>query len=247
MKKSIVIGISLIFFIGIASQAFSARKTHCWDLNKNYACDLVTEDINGDGKCNKFDCETEEPCYAVPQTGQTTCYSTAGTEIDCAGTGQDGEYKYGTPWPAPRFTDNLDGTVTDNFTGLIWLKIANCGGTKTWTDALAFANSLYDDGNGGNCGLSDDSLAGDWRLPNVRELHSLITFGFWDPALPDTTGDSQWTEGNSFFGVESNYYWSSTTFVRWMDDAWIVSLWYGNADHDDKVSDHFVWPVRDGN
>jgi hypothetical protein len=32
----------------------------------------------------------------------------------------------GVAWPNPRFTDNSDGTVTDNLTGLIWLKNANC-------------------------------------------------------------------------------------------------------------------------
>ena len=35
----------------------------------------------------------------LPQTGQTKCYDTAGTEIPCAGTGQDGEYKAGVAWP----------------------------------------------------------------------------------------------------------------------------------------------------
>ena len=52
----------------------------------------------------------------VPKTGQTTGYAT----------GDDGALQKGVAWPNPRFTDNGDGTVTDNLTGLIWLKNANC-------------------------------------------------------------------------------------------------------------------------
>jgi hypothetical protein len=252
MKKIIVLGISLLFIISLASQAFSARKIHCWDLNENYDCDIETEDINEDGKCNKFDCETEEQCYAIPaQTGQTDCYDSDGNSVQCVGTGQDGEYQYGTLWPEPRFTDNLDGTVTDNLTGLIWLKIANCGGTKMWDDALTFANSLYDgwtgDGSGGDCGLSDDSLAGDWRLPNVRELHSLIHYGYLNPALPNTAGTGQWTDEDPFTNVQSGYYWSSNTYAVSADFAWYVGVSYGHVLSNPKDYYHYVWPVRGGN
>ena len=58
----------------------------------------------------------------LPRTGQTKCYDEAGTEIPCAGTGQDGEIQAGVAWPEPRFTDNGDGTMTDNLTGLKWTK-----------------------------------------------------------------------------------------------------------------------------
>jgi hypothetical protein len=101
MRKITVIGISLLFFVGITSQA-TAQKLHCWDLNENYVCDIDTEDMNNDGKCNARDCEIvepEEPCYAVQQTGQTICYDTDDLVIPCVSTGQDGEYQYGTPWP----------------------------------------------------------------------------------------------------------------------------------------------------
>ena len=59
------------------------------------------------------------------RTGQTTCYDAAGASIACTGTGQDGAHLKGVVWPAPRFTDNNNGTVTDNLTSLIWLKDAN--------------------------------------------------------------------------------------------------------------------------
>ena len=56
----------------------------------------------------------------VPKTGQTTSY----------GTGDDGALQKGVAWPTPRFTDNSNGTVTDNLTRLIWMKNANAFGTE---------------------------------------------------------------------------------------------------------------------
>ena len=60
----------------------------------------------------------------LPKTGQTKCYDTSGNEIDCAGTGQDGEIQAGVEWPEPRFADYGNGTVMDNLTGLMWAKVA---------------------------------------------------------------------------------------------------------------------------
>ena len=120
----------------------------------------------------------------VPKTGQTTCSISAGATVPCAGTGQDGDFKKGVAWPNPRFTDNNNGTVTDNLTGLIWLKNANCFGLRTWTLALIDANTLA----AGYCGATDGSTAGQWRLPNVKELQSLIDFAFNAPALSNAAG-----------------------------------------------------------
>ena len=96
----------------------------------------------------------------VEKNGQTTSQA----DYD------DGYYQRGVdvPLPKPRFSDNGNGTVTDNITGLIWLKNANCFGSRTWNHALADANGL----NSGDCGLTDGSSAGDWRLPNYNELFS---------------------------------------------------------------------------
>src|SRR5712691_11453672 len=108
----------------------------------------------------------------VPQTGQTQCWDINGNQIPCDGTGEDGDYQAGVDWPTPRFTDRGNGTVRDNLTGLIWLKDILCAaraGSPTWLDALTFANTLAS----GTCGLRDGSVAGDWRLPNIRELQSL--------------------------------------------------------------------------
>jgi len=202
----------------------------------------------------------------VNKTGQTDCYKSAspwGTctcgTADCP-SGQDGDYEmgidpaiapstgttgsYNTPaWTGVRFTDNGDGTVTDNLTGLIWLKNANCpNGGKNWNDALTFANSLYDgwtgDPGGGDCSLSDGSSDGDWRLPNVRELYSLIHSGQRDSAT--------WLNGQGFSGVQSDDYWSSTTYARYTYYAWNVHLGDGDVYGDYLANTYYVWPVRGG-
>ena len=167
----------------------------------------------------------------VPQTGQTGCWNGVGGSIPCAGTGQDGDYQAGVS-VAPRFTDNGDGTVKDNQMGLIWLKDANCF-LSNWPVALLDANGLAD----GSCGLTDNSVAGDWRLPNIRELHSLIDFGQTLPALP---------AGHPFTGVQLGSYWSSTTDVGGAGGAWSVLTVVGTAFPTPKSSVSSVWPVRGG-
>ena len=149
----------------------------------------------------------------VPRTGQTPTVPFA------APAGSDGDLQKGVAWPNPRFTDNNNGTVTDNLTGLIWLKEANCKdmvggidksldlGKLSWAKALTWSNNFAS----GECSLTDGSTAGQWRLPNLREMQSLIHYGFVNPTLPNTSGLGQWTEGNPFTGVQSTTYWSSTT------------------------------------
>jgi len=158
--------------------------------------------------------------------------------------GDDGDLQEGVAWPNPPFSDNGDGTVTDNLTGLIRLQDANCFGQRTWPDGLSACNSLAAE----SCGLNDGSVAGDWRLPNVRELNSLIHYGFSEPALPDTAGTAQWTAGNPFFKVLSEWYWSSTTVVISTDLAWLVRFKTGIVSWGNKGNDElaYVWCVRGG-
>lgn len=192
----------------------------------------------------------------VPRTGQATCYDAAGSVTTCgAGVGlaQDGDLQLGVTWPNPRFTENGDGTVTDELTGLIWLEDANCFGTQFWTDALAKANALFDGcpdcgGTANDCGLSDGSLLGAWRLANLRELQSLVHYGVSTPAVPNTAGTGQWVEDDPFWDVLSASYWTSTT--RALTDpgrAWVVGMHNGHVLNSDKDTFVFgVWPVRGG-
>ena len=158
----------------------------------------------------------------VEDTGQQTCYDPTGSTTDtvpCAGTGQDGELQRGVTWPTPRFTDNLNGTVTDNLTGLIWLQDANCASFFAPIDfenALGEANGLSQ----GFCGLTDGSSAGDWRLPNIKELLSLVDYAQSGLALPS---------GHPFVSVQPSFYWSSSSFVSDPATAWGVDMFDGNG------------------
>ena len=172
----------------------------------------------------------------LPKTGQTTCYDESGNVIDCAQTGQDGDIQAGVDWPEPRFDDNGDGTITDHLTGLVWLKNADCAGTMNWNDALDYCNNLAS----GSCGLTDGSAAGDWRLPNVIELESLVN-------AEEHPGS--WLNSQGFASVQSSHYWSATTHaVESYFYAWCVSMDYGNVtvSYNYKVYSRYVWPVRAG-
>ena len=142
------------------------------------------------------------------------------------------------PLPACRFVDNKDGTVTDSLTKLIWLKNLNCFGMLDWRGAELAAKGLKE----GDCGpnpelvLSDGSSAGDWRLPTMSELCTMIDFGTRTPALP---------EGHMFSDVPSGYHWSATTLDNQSEMAWIVYFESGTTCYE-NIKNHagHVWPVR---
>jgi hypothetical protein len=132
--------------------------------------------------------------------------------------------------------------VTDNLTGLIWLKNANAFGLRNWATALTDCNTL----NSGEHGLSDGSVEGDWRLPNVKELQSLIDWAYYGPALSNAAGTAKWTDGDAFSDVQSRGYWSSTTYAYNTANAWFVGLRNGSVNDDDRGIGNYVWPVRGG-
>jgi hypothetical protein len=168
---------------------------------------------------------------ALPETGQATCYNATGAVIlSCTGTGQDGDLKAGVAWPAPRFVVGTGATadcVTDNLTGLMWTQDGNLpAGTRTWQLALDYANGLT------LCGFSD------WRLPNRKELRSLINYGLANNATAlNTLG---------FTNVQTFYYWSSSSIAGSVADARIVDMSDGNVNAENKAASFYVWPVRAG-
>jgi hypothetical protein len=168
----------------------------------------------------------------LPQTGQTTCYDSDGGVIDCAGPGkgQDGDLRAGVPWQNPRFTVSGD-CVTDNLTGLMWTRNGNMpGGPLTWQGAINYLSTTVNSG-AGTCGHSD------WRLPNRKELRSLVDYSRCNPALPD---------GHPFTNVQWDGYWSSSTSAGSTDYAWIVVIWSGNVSSLSKSGTYYDWPVRTG-
>jgi len=181
------------------------------------------------------------PTETVRKSGQTGCWDATGTLVTCAGTGQDGELQKGAALPNPRFTA-ANGAVTDNLTGLIWLQNANCWGTIDWTTATSNVASLKGDNT--MCSLNDGSTAGQWRLPTVKELQSLIHFGYASPALSNDAGTAKWVSGagSSFTTVQSAYYWSATSYSS--NDNLAVLLQVGTVANRVKTNTYYVWPVR---
>ena len=160
----------------------------------------------------------------VANSGQTTSH------VD----GDNGALKQGLVWPDPRFTDNGDGTVTDNLTQLVWMQNANCWGNMPWSSALSNVAGL----NTGSESCSEyNGSHTDWRLPNFKELESLIDAEKYNPALPS---------GHPFSGVQTNNYWSSTTVANNSSDAWFVYLNDGYVSYTGKTVSNYVWPVRGG-
>jgi hypothetical protein len=166
----------------------------------------------------------------VQKTGQTTCYSANGAGIACGGTSQDGALQLGASVD-PRFADNGDGTVTDNLTGLIWLKDAYGVGQYVFNDALAAVSALAS----GDGDLTDGSQPGDWRLPSINEMQTLLDFGRFSPALP---------EGHPFLQVWVQQFWTSTSYTLSPSRGWFVDTATGYNSPDEKYYAHYVWPVR---
>ena len=151
-----------------------------------------------------------------------------------------------------RFTDMGNGTVRDIDSGLIWLKDANCSelegtdasGKADWVTANSAADSL----SNGTCGLIDGTSAGDWRLPTHDEWWSFVdSINYSDPVLCNAAGTAQWSEGDPFTGVQSDSYWSSTTYADDNGRAWYMDMNVGFSGILYKSSISSVWPVRSDN
>ncbi len=181
---------------------------------------------------------TLEDIYTRLGTSAHVPRTTAGL-CPCGYPGDDSELRRGVLWPNPRFTDNGNGTVTDNLTGLIWLKDANCFGLQTWFQALTLSNALAN----GQCSLTDGSVAGDWRLANLRELLSLIDYNYYFPAVPP---------GHPFLNVQTQTpqqgrYWSSNVVSNNALNAWDIDFDIGTVNRNQaKTTPYFMWPVRGG-
>jgi hypothetical protein len=160
----------------------------------------------------------------LPVTGQTQCHDPAGHLIPCAGSGQDGEFRFGLPWPEPRF-QVVGDAVIDLLTGLCWLRRADLTGREvTWRDALSTVAILNQNSKGASV----------WRLPNINELESLVDCSTHSPALP---------VGHPFIGIREAY-WSSTTSMFEPSWAWALYLTKGAVGVGQKKGAHFfVWAV----
>jgi hypothetical protein len=205
-------------------------------------------DANNDDKPD-LACVGQRPPLA---TGQTDTY----------GTGSDGALQKGA---TRSFTDNGDGTITDNTTGLLWEKKDDSDGihdkdnTYTWgmtstpytmngTMVTAFLAAL-------NAGAG---FAGhkDWRIPNINELLSIANYQYApiavEPAFNTACTSGCQTTHCSCTAYPNRPYWSSTTVYYDPDDvcywncAWLVSYDAGTTGFNGKEQSRYVRAVRGG-
>ena len=175
---------------------------------------------------------------AIVNPFNSTCYDWRDNIVPCDYKRQYAALMFDKSIPDSRFTDNRDGTVTDNLTQLVWLKNTNCFGIQDWQSAVLAVKSLKE----GDCGpnpdlvLSDGSSAGDWRLPTMNELCTLIDFSKRDPALPN---------GHMFSDAPPGYHWSATTLDNHSELAWIVYFESGTTCYENiKNRSGYTLPVR---
>ena len=177
--------------------------------------------------------------YGLPKTGQRPGYP-SGTPFlagdDCSYASPEASdigYPRGTgswtAYNAARFTNNGNGTITDNATGLMWVSDpisigAPFNSNMTWEAAIA------------SCEALDYAGHQDWRLPNIKELQSIVDYGKVTPSI-DTT---------YFPNTASNAYWSSTTYAGSTAKAWYVSFTQSYVNYISKATGIRARPVRGG-
>lgn len=133
--------------------------------------------------------------------------------------------------PDERFVVNSDGTVQDIRTQLLWKQCsegqsgASCSGlasTHNWSQALQMANA------------SNFAGYADWRLPNIKELHSLIEYGCAFPSV----------NLHAFPNTTSGEFWSSTNYRGFPTFAWMIVFNYGVVYEGSKTGARYVRLVR---
>ena len=182
---------------------------------------------------------------ALPQTGQTIKL----IEND------DGDNQKGVTWPPQRFRNNYDGTITDNLTGLMWIKDADCATenvsgatTYQWLDALKFAKDLNNSTLNNHCKNYVNKYT-DWRIPNVNEIGSLMRAGLTERTIANWLNipDNNST-GFSQSNLVDTPIWTSTTSAQSSNEAWTINLRTGGTElikkSNNSTSAHIFSAVR---
>jgi hypothetical protein len=167
--------------------------------------------------------------FLLPDTGQTKCFQGVSpyAEIPCEGTGQDGAYNIN----PMSFTDNGDGTVTDNNTGRMWQQGENPA-TYNWFQATGTYDATYNPTSQNVCG----ELGPDWRLPSKKELISIVNYSIPNPG---PTINPVFTSAPQY-----SAYWSSATYPYYPSYAWGAYFGDGNVSVYWKNSGFYVRCVR---
>ncbi len=180
----------------------------CWQINRNVTPKSMTVTWRLPGATTTT---TYTPTAGTASGNRLTAYAMAASSmvklpdtsqvLDTTATfGEDADYTIN----AQSFTDNGNGTITDNVTGLMWQKVDN--GESTWEFAVTNATSVT---TGGHT---------DWRLPTPSELFSLFNHNSGNPVALNTA----YFPTNSAGAAE--YWWTSDAY-----GASATSVWCANA------------------
>lgn len=166
------------------------------------------------------------PNRCILWSGLEKCFNSEGREIPCHDTGQDAEIGMYRPWPEPRFSIVDEDLVVDQVTKLVWTRNGCLADFPlSWREAL----DMIDDMNSQNMYGRQD-----WRLPNRREMRSLIDHSSRNPAL---------TQDHPFSHVALGWYWTSTTATLDKKYAWYAHLAGGRMFYGKKTEYCWLWPV----
>ncbi|MBI3249652.1 MAG: DUF1566 domain-containing protein [Deltaproteobacteria bacterium] len=190
------------------------------------------------------------PCAGTqfPATGQTTAYTADLNDgiVGPVAVPDDGTVQAGATLA---YTDNGDGTVTDNNTGLMWEKKTSLDSTTNFANLHDADNYYHWSGNGSQetiwDWLGDVNVEGgtgyaghnDWRIPNIKELQSIVDYSIPYPG----------PVMNAAFGpTVASTYWSSTSNATTPSNAWYVYFNLGYVSLYGKDNSLFVRAVRGG-
>jgi hypothetical protein len=122
------------------------------------------------------------------------------------------------------YRDLGDGSVLDTATGLAW-QLAAPTQTFFWSEALAYCEDLTTGGHD------------DWRLPNIRELISLLDYSRYKPAV----------DARFAVAADDSRHWSSSTYLGSASTASVINIYYGTPNGASKANAALlVRCVRDG-
>jgi hypothetical protein len=178
---------------------------------------------------------TPVPNLRLPDSDQRKCYQAVSPygQIPCAGTGQDGEYVTN----PLSYTDNADGTVTDNNTALMWQQ-EDDNTLHNWYQASGTYDATYNLAGQDVCGSLGLGGYNDWRLPSKKELMSIVDYAV---PYPGPT-----ISATNFPSTETSNYWSSTMDASDPGRALVVYFQGGHVGPADRLDEFPVRCVRGG-